>query len=76
MCNVAIDYRPKWSAFPRMRRKFNVSTYVLVHGAWHTGDELESVAESIREAGHVAHAPTVKGDRPGDVKNIGIGRGD
>ena len=49
-----------------------MSTYVLVHGAWHTGDELESVAESIREAGHVAHAPTVKGNRPGDVKNIGL----
>ena len=49
-----------------------MSTYVLVHGAWHTGDELESVAESIRAAGHVVHAPTVKGNRPGDLKNIGL----
>jgi hypothetical protein len=55
-----------------MRRKLNVRTYVLVHGAWHTGDELESVAEPIREAGHVVHAPTVKGNRPGDLKNIGL----
>ena len=49
-----------------------MSTYVLVHGAWHTGDELESVAESIRAAGHIVHAPTVKGNRPGDEKNIGL----
>src|SRR6516165_806889 len=40
--------------------------------AWHTGDELESVAESIRAAGHVVYAPTVKGNRPGDAKNIGL----
>jgi pimeloyl-ACP methyl ester carboxylesterase len=49
-----------------------MSTYVLVHGAWHTGDELESVAESIRGAGHVVYAPTVKGNRPGDVKDVGL----
>ena len=49
-----------------------MSTYVLIHGAWHTGDELESVAESIRAAGHVVHAPTVKGNRLGDVKNVGL----
>ena len=49
-----------------------MSPYVLVHGAWHTGEELESVAESIRAAGHVVHAPTAKGNRPGDLKNIGL----
>jgi hypothetical protein len=27
-------------------------TYVLVHGAWHTGVELELVAEHIRKMGH------------------------
>jgi hypothetical protein len=27
-------------------------TYVLVHGAWHTGHEMEAVARHIREAGH------------------------
>jgi hypothetical protein len=45
---------------------------VLVHGAWHTGDELESVAETIRGASHVVHTPTVKGNRPGDEKSIGL----
>jgi pimeloyl-ACP methyl ester carboxylesterase len=44
---------------------------VLVHGP-HTGDELETVAEPIRAAGHVVHAPTAKGNRPDDVKNIGL----
>ena len=29
-------------------------TYVLVHGAWHTGAELEPAAAHIRKAGHSA----------------------
>ena len=28
-----------------------MSTYVLVHGAWHTGKELEPTAAPIRAAG-------------------------
>jgi pimeloyl-ACP methyl ester carboxylesterase len=55
-----------------MRRKLKVSPYVLIHGAWHTGDELESVAESIRAAGHLVYTPTAKGNRPGDLKNVGL----
>jgi len=49
-----------------------VSTYLLVHGAWHTGKELESVAKSISSTGHTVHTPTVKGNRPGDPKSIGL----
>ena len=30
-------------------------TYVLIHGAWHTGAEMEAVAAGLREAGHVVH---------------------
>ncbi|MEJ8821144.1 alpha/beta hydrolase [Variovorax humicola] len=41
-------------------------TYVLVHGAWHTGAEIEAVAGVMREAGHTVHCPTVAGNRPGD----------
>lgn len=41
-------------------------TYVLVHGAWHTGAELEAVAEHLRAAGHTVHCPTLAGNRPGD----------
>ncbi len=46
-----------------------MSTYVLVHGAWHTGNQLEAVAAPIRAAGHTVHTPTLKGNRPGDAKN-------
>ena len=49
-----------------------MSTYVLVHGAWHTGAEFEPVAATIRKAGHVVHTPTIKGNRPGDRKDSGL----
>jgi len=49
-----------------------MGTYVLVHGAWHTGKELEPVATVIEAAGHTVHTPTIKGNRPGDSKSIGL----
>lgn len=44
-------------------------TYVLVHGAWHTGAELEPAAEHLRSDGHAVHCPTVAGNRPGDDRS-------
>jgi pimeloyl-ACP methyl ester carboxylesterase len=44
-------------------------TYVLVHGAWHTGAELEAAAEHIRALGHTVHCPTMKGNRPDDDRS-------
>jgi pimeloyl-ACP methyl ester carboxylesterase len=44
-------------------------TYVLIHGAWHTGAELEAVAEVIRKAGHTVHCPTLAGNHPGDSRS-------
>ena len=41
-------------------------TYVLVHGAWHTGELLEPVAQHLRAMGHTVHCPTLAGNRPGD----------
>jgi pimeloyl-ACP methyl ester carboxylesterase len=41
-------------------------TYVLVHGAWHTGEQLEPVAQYLRDQGHTVHCPTLAGNRPGD----------
>jgi len=41
-------------------------TYVLVHGAWHTGAELEAVASHIRRQGHAVLCPTMAGNRAGD----------
>jgi pimeloyl-ACP methyl ester carboxylesterase len=49
-----------------------MGTYVLIHGAWHTGKELEPVANFINAAGHNAHTPTLKGNRPGDPKTVGL----
>ena len=49
-----------------------MGTYVLVHGAWHTGKELEPVATVIKAAGQTVHTPTIKGNRPGDSKSIGL----
>lgn len=49
-----------------------MATYVLVHGAWHTGELFEDVAAPIRSAGHTVHCPTIAGNRPGDDKTIGL----
>jgi pimeloyl-ACP methyl ester carboxylesterase len=49
-----------------------MSTYVLVHGAWHTGAELEPVAAQIRACGHQVFTPTIRGNRSGDAKTIGL----
>lgn len=49
-----------------------MSTYVLVHGAWHTGELFEDVAAPIRAAGHDVHTPTLAGNRPGDSKTTGL----
>ena len=44
-------------------------TYVLIHGAWHTGELLEPVAQSIRAHGHTVHCPTLAGNRPADDRS-------
>lgn len=49
-----------------------MGTYVLVHGAWHTGKELEPVAGAINAAGHKVYTPTIRGNRPGDSKTVGL----
>lgn len=49
-----------------------MGTFVLVHGAWHTGELLAEVAAPIRAAGHEVHTPTIAGNRPGDSKRTGL----
>ncbi|TXR46503.1 alpha/beta fold hydrolase [Phyllobacterium endophyticum] len=49
-----------------------MANYVLVHGAWHTGAELQVVASLIRAMGHDVYTPTIKGNRPGDAKTVGL----
>lgn len=47
--------------------------YVLVHGAWHTGAELEPAAEYLRAEGHSVHCPTVAGNNAADDRRtIGL----
>ncbi|MGY1841535.1 MULTISPECIES: alpha/beta fold hydrolase [unclassified Modestobacter] len=38
-----------------------MSTFVLVHGAWHGGWAWDRVAPLLRAAGHEVHAPTLTG---------------
>lgn len=48
-------------------------TYVLVHGAWHTGAEMEDVARPLRAQGHEVHCPTAAGNRADDDRGrIGL----
>jgi len=35
--------------------------FVLIHGAWHTGEHWQPVADHLRAAGHEVHTPTVAG---------------
>ncbi len=49
-----------------------MATYVLIHGAWHTGELMEDTADPIRAAGHEVHCPTLAGNRPGDPKDTGL----
>jgi pimeloyl-ACP methyl ester carboxylesterase len=47
--------------------------YVLVHGAWHTGAEMDAVATHLRKKGHTVHCPTVAGNnRDDDRAKIGL----
>lgn len=48
-------------------------TYVLVHGAWHTGAEFEAVAQAMRTSGCTVYCPTLAGNRPDDDREkIGL----
>jgi len=49
-----------------------MATYVLVHGGWHSGELLENTAAPIRGAGHRVFLPTLAGNRPGDLKSVGL----
>jgi pimeloyl-ACP methyl ester carboxylesterase len=47
--------------------------YVLVHGAWHTGAEMDAVAGHLRNGGNVVHCPTIAGNNKDDDRaKIGL----
>jgi pimeloyl-ACP methyl ester carboxylesterase len=47
-----------------------VTTYVIIHGAWHAGELFEDTAAVIRAAGNDVHLPTLAGNAPGDSKRV------
>jgi pimeloyl-ACP methyl ester carboxylesterase len=49
-----------------------MSTFVIVHGAWHTGVQFEATATAMRALGHEVHLPTLAGNRPGDDRGTGL----
>jgi pimeloyl-ACP methyl ester carboxylesterase len=49
-----------------------MSTFALIHGAWHTGRELEPAAQFIARAGHRLFTPTIKGNGPADSRDVGL----
>jgi pimeloyl-ACP methyl ester carboxylesterase len=49
-----------------------MSTYVIVHGAWHNGDLMRPVAEAVAAQGHEAYTPTLRGNGPGDPRETGL----
>ncbi|MDW4497845.1 alpha/beta hydrolase [Sulfitobacter sp. D35] len=49
-----------------------MTKYVLVHGAWHSGELLSPVAEYVRAARKETHVPTLAGNRAGETKDVGL----
>jgi pimeloyl-ACP methyl ester carboxylesterase len=49
-----------------------MTTFVIVHGGWHTGELFADTATAMREAGHQVYLPTLAGNRPGDRKDVGL----
>lgn len=45
-------------------------TFVLVHGAWHTGEHLTDVANALRRRGHTVHTPTLLGNGAKDSRSV------
>jgi pimeloyl-ACP methyl ester carboxylesterase len=47
-----------------------MSTYVLVHGAWHNGSAWDGVIERLQSLGHQAFGPTIAGHGRGARKDV------
>ncbi|QDL07473.1 alpha/beta hydrolase [Brasilonema octagenarum UFV-E1] len=47
-----------------------MSTFVLVHGAWHEGSAWNKVIKQLEAKGHQAFAPTIAGHGKGVNKNV------
>jgi pimeloyl-ACP methyl ester carboxylesterase len=47
-----------------------MSTFVLVHGAWHDGSAWKAVRQHLEAKGHDCFAPTIAGHGKGVNKNV------
>lgn len=47
-----------------------MSTFVLVHGAWHDGSAWKPVIKRLEDGGHKAFGPTIAGNGKGVDKNV------
>jgi pimeloyl-ACP methyl ester carboxylesterase len=47
-----------------------MSTFVLIHGAWHSGSAWTGVIKRLQHRGHIAFAPTVAGSGKGVPKQV------
>ena len=54
-------------AWPSLRKLPMSDTFVLVHGAWHTGADFDVLAHQLRNQGHRVHCPTLRGNRAEDA---------
>lgn len=54
-------------------RDISPATFVLVHDAYHTGADVEEVANILRDAGNMVYCPTLSGNALGDDRgNSGL----
>ncbi len=58
------------------KQEANMTTFVLIHGAWHYGALWDEVAKPLRKAGHTVHTPTLAGNGPGDDIDRTVGHSD
>jgi len=49
-----------------------MTTFVIVHGGWHTGEHFAETAAAVTASGHTVHLPTAAGNAPGDRKDTGL----
>lgn len=47
-----------------------MTTYVLIHGAWHDGSSWKAVAKELLKRGHTVHTPTMAGHGDGVDKDV------
>ena len=53
-----------------LKQEKKMANYILVHGAWHTGELLEDTAAPIKSAGHDVYLPTIAGNTDRGIPSL------